>query len=141
MGIVLGPISLDRMVSAVERVRDRLLRSTRALASANVPYAGAGRNAVGAWASRVHAPAFRNQQNVDNLLRRTDLPAARVALEAAGFVYRHVGGMDVFLDGPDSKARDAVHIVFAGEKVREHEPVANPDVDDAELDQNFRVLT
>jgi len=34
------------------------------------------------------------------LLRRSDLPAARHALEAAGFVYRHSSGIDMFLDGP-----------------------------------------
>jgi len=37
---------------------------------------------------------------VDILLRRSDLPAARHALEAAGFVYRHSSGIDMFLDGP-----------------------------------------
>jgi hypothetical protein len=129
------------MVAAVERVRDRLLRSTRALASANVPYAVAGGNAVAAWVSRVDVAAVRNTQDVDILIRRSDLPAARAALEAAGFIYRHTAGVDVFLDGPDAKARDGVHIVFAGEKVRAHEAAANPDVTDAEDDALFRVLS
>jgi len=38
----IGPISLDRMVSAVQKVRDRLLRSTAALGASGVPYAVAG---------------------------------------------------------------------------------------------------
>src|SRR5438105_7080167 len=108
---------LDRMVLAVERVRDRLLRATAALETAGVPYAVAGGNAVAAWVATIDAGAVRNTQDVDILLRRGDLPAAAKALEAAGFVRRHVAGIDVFLDGPQAKARDAVHIVFAGEKV------------------------
>jgi hypothetical protein len=49
--------------------------------------------------------------------------------------------MDVFLDGPGAKARNAVHIVFAGEKVRPAEPVANPDVDESEQAEQFRILS
>lgn len=137
----LGEFSLDRMVSAVEKVRQRLLRSTAALSAAGVPYAVAGGNAVAVWVSRVDEAAVRNTADVDILIRRSDLDAARGALESAGFVYRHVGGMDVFLDGADAKVRDAVHLVFAREKVRPHEPVANPDVEESEDADHFRVLT
>jgi hypothetical protein len=49
-------------------------------------------------------------------------------------------GLDVFLDGPDAKARDAVHIVFANEKVRAGEPLANPDVTESEPAERFRVI-
>ncbi|HYE21915.1 MAG TPA: nucleotidyltransferase family protein [Tepidisphaeraceae bacterium] len=129
------------MVAAVERVRDRLLRSTRTLATAGVPYAVAGGNAVAAWVSRVDTAAVRNTQDVDILIRREDLDRARAALESAGFVYHHVAGVDVFLDGPDAKPRDGVHVVFAGEKVRAHEPAANPDVSESEDDALFRVLS
>src|SRR4051812_22168331 len=99
------------MVRAVERVRQRLLRATAALEAAGVPYAVAGGNAVAAWVAKVDPAAVRNTQDVDILLRRSDLDAATRAMEAAGFVHRHVAGIDVFLDGPDAKARDAVHLV------------------------------
>jgi hypothetical protein len=36
--------------------------------------------------------------------------------------------MDMFLDGPDAKARDAVHVVIAGEKVRPEYAEPAPDV-------------
>ena len=49
--------------------------------------------------------------------------------------------MEVFLDGPGAKARDAVHIVFANEKVRPDEPAANPDVSESEAADRFRVLS
>jgi hypothetical protein len=137
---VFGAFSLDRVVSAVEKVRQRLLRAAAALQAAGVPYAIAGGNAVALWVSRVDEAAVRNTQDVDILLRRADLPAASTALTAAGFVYRHVGGMDVFLDGADAKARDALHIVFANEKVRPHELLPNPDVAASESAGAYTVL-
>ena len=44
-----------------------------------VPYAVAGGNAVAAWVSRVDEAAVRNTQDVDILLRRSDLSAAIAA--------------------------------------------------------------
>ena len=123
---------LDRMVLSVERVRERMLRASRALGAAGVPYAVAGGNAVAAWVATVDASAVRNTQDVDILLRRDDLEKAARALEAAGFVRRHVAGMDVFLDGPDARARDAVHVVLAGEKVRPEHAAAAPGVEEAQ---------
>jgi hypothetical protein len=128
------------MVLAVERVRERLLRASGALEAAGVPYAVAGGNAVASWVAKIDPAAVRNTQDVDILLRRSDLDAAARALEAVGFVRRHVKGIDMFLDGPDAKARDAVHIVFAGEKVKEHSLTASPDVDESEKPDLFRIV-
>lgn len=140
MTIATGPFSLERVVNAVEKVRQRLLRAAAAFKAANVPYAIAGDNAVALWVSRVDEAAVRNTQDVDVLIRREDFDAAKAALEAAGFVYRHVAALDVFLDGPAAKPREAVHIVFANEKVRPHEPLANPDVSESEDAGLFRVI-
>ena len=70
---------LGRMVRAVEKVRERLQRAARALEDANIPYAVIGGNAVAAWVARVDEAAVRNTQDVDLLLRRTDLEAAKDA--------------------------------------------------------------
>lgn len=133
-------VSWERMSNAVEKVRQRLLRAARALEQAHVPYAVAGGNAVAAWVSRVDE-AVRNTRDVDIVLRRSDLPSARRALEEAGFVYRHAAGIDMFLDGPDAKARDAVHIVFAAEKVRPNYVEAVPDVAESEQTETFYLLS
>jgi hypothetical protein len=119
---------LERMVRAVEKVRDRLRRVARTLRDAGVPYAVAGGNAVAAWVATVDEAAVRNTQDVDLVIRRADLPAVRLALESAGFVYRHSSGIDMFLDGPGAKARDAVHVLFSGEKVRPAYTEPVPDV-------------
>ena len=129
------------MSNAVEKVRQRLLRAARALSQAKVPYAVAGGNAVAAWVSRVDEAAVRNTQDVDIVLRRGDLPAARKAMELAGFVYRHAAGIDMFLDGLEAKARDAVHIVFAAEKVRADYASPVPDVSESEETETFRLLS
>ncbi len=131
---------LDRMVQAVENVRDRLLRATAALDEANVPYAVVGGNAIAVWVARVDRAAVRNTQDVDILLRRDDLGAARAALESAGFVYRHSAGIDIFLDGAEAKARDAVHVVFAKELVRPNDLEVTPDVEPNDLAPPFHVL-
>jgi hypothetical protein len=110
------------------------------LESARVPYAVIGGNAVAAWVATIDAGAVRNTQDVDILLRRADLSAARAALESAGFSYRHAAGIEMFLDGPNAKARDAVHIVFSAEKVRPEYCEAAPEVDSSPVDRNVRVL-
>jgi hypothetical protein len=134
-------VSWQRMSNAVEKVRQRLLRAADALASAKILYAVADGNAVAAWVSRVEEAATRNTQDVDIILRRPDLPAARRALEQAGFIHRHAAGMDMFLDGPEAKARDAVHIVFAAEKVRPDYAAPAPDVSESEETKTFRLLS
>jgi hypothetical protein len=136
-----APVSWQRMSDAIERVRRRLLRAADALAQAKIPYAVAGGNAVAAWVSRVDEAAVRNTQDVDIVLRREDLPAARQTLEAAGFVYRHAASMDMFLDGQNAKARDAVHIVFAAEKVRPDYDAPAPDVIESEQTETFQLLS
>ena len=138
--IVIGPVSWERMIRAVEKVRERLERATSVLERAGVPYAVVGGNAVAAWVSRVDEAAVRNTQDVDILLRRADLERAKKVLAEAGFVYRHVAGIDFFLDGPQAKARDALHVVFAGEKVKQEYSQPAPDVSESEATGPFRVL-
>src|SRR5687768_799367 len=111
--VIFGQDIVDRMVEAVENVRKRLQRSTTALNTAGVPYAVIGGNAVAAWVASVDPSAVRYTQDVDILIRRSDLPAAIEEMKAAGFVYQHAASIDMFLDGPQGRARDAVHTIFS----------------------------
>jgi hypothetical protein len=135
------------MKDAVENVRRRLLRASSALDAAKVPYAVIGGNAVAAWVSRADEAAVRNTRDVDVLLRREDLAAATAALAEAGFVHRHVAslgkseGMEVFLDGPEGKVRDAVHIVFAAERTRTDQMEPNAKVEESEDAGSFRLVS
>lgn len=127
-----GEISLDRMVRAVEKVRQRLERTTAVLNAANIDYALVGGNAVAAWVSRIDEAAVRNTRDVDILLRREDLQQAITAMEAAGFVYRHARGIDMFLDGPEGKVYDAIKIEFESEFAR---------ISNSEVIDNVRYLS
>jgi hypothetical protein len=136
----LGLPSWERTIRAVELVKNRLLRATGALETAGVAYAVIGGNAVAAWVGQVDQSAVRFTQDVDLLILRSDLDATKAALEAAGFLYHHVASGDLFLDGPDAKARDAVHVIFAGERVRPDYLLPAPDVIESEPSEAFRVL-
>ena len=138
---VLREVSWERMSNAIDRVRERLLKAARALDAAGVDYAIIGGNAVAAWVSRIDESAVRNTQDVDVLLRRDSFKLAVVAMEAAGFVHRRAAGIDMFLDGPDAKARDAVHVIFAGERVRPEYQLPTPGTDESERAAGFRLLS
>ncbi len=125
----------------MEKVRDRLLRSTAALEGAAIPYAVIGGNAVMAWVEQVDESAVRFTKDVDIMLRRTDLERAEQALATAGFVRRRAAGIEMFLDGPGARARDAVHVLFANERVRPDDPAAAPDVTASESFRSYRVLS
>ena len=138
---VVAPIGWERALMAAEKVKERLRRATKALADAGVPYAVVGGNAVAEWVARVDEDAIRNTRDVDLLIRRPDLPATRAALEAVGFVYHELLGVDMFIDGPHGRPSGGVHLLYAGEKVRPEDVTPNPDVADSEPAAEFQVVT
>jgi hypothetical protein len=136
-----GDALWDRIERAVEKVKERLQRVTDSLNAANIPYAVIGGNAVQLWVAQVDETAMRNTRDVDIVLNRSDLEAAKIALAPAGFQYHLVNGVPLFLDGPDGTPRDAVHIVFAGEKVKPEYTEAAPTVDQFEVIKSMRTLS
>lgn len=130
----------ERTALAVEKVKDRLRRASAALGQAGVPYAVVGGNAVAEWVGRVDEAAVRNTQDVDILIRRTDFEAAKTAMTAAGFVYCRTLDVDMFLDGPQGRPKDAVHILFAAEKVQPDQVTPAPDVAESEPAAQFQVV-
>lgn len=129
-----------RIERAVEIVKERLRRVTKALNEADVPYAVIGGNAVQHWVAQVDESVVRNTRDVDIILNECDLPRAIEALERVGFIYRRAASVSMFLDGPSAKARDAVHIIFAGKKVREEYPEPVPNIDQFELIEDVKTL-
>jgi len=134
------PVGWERALMAAEKVKERLRRATGALDAAGVPYAVAGGNAVAEWVGRIDEDAVRNTRDVDLLVRRADLPAARAALEGAGFVYHHLLDIDTFIDGPQGKPSGGIHVLFAGEKVRRDDEHTLPDLDESERAVEFQVV-
>lgn len=142
----LKSVSWQRMAEGIESVKNRLDRAAAALGSVGVKYAVVGGNAVAAWVSRVDAAAVRNTRDVDILLRREDMEQAKAALESAGFVHRRIASlgkaaaMDVFLDSPDAKVRDAIHILWAGEKALPDAVEATPELGITEPGDGFELI-
>jgi hypothetical protein len=125
------PYVFDRMFSAVEKVRERLERVCHTLNQAKIAYAIVGGNAVAAWVATRDEDAVRNTRDVDVLLNESDLEAATSALATAGFVRAQSMGVTMFLDGPEGKPSQAIHVIWAGKKVRDDYPVAAPSTDQA----------
>ncbi len=138
---ILKDFSWDRMIAAVEAVRERLLRAAGALELAGIPDAVCGGNAVGDWVWQVDPAAVRNTPDVDSLIRRADFPAVQEAWAAVGFEYHAVAGTDTFIERGSRKSRDAVRVLYAGEKVRSADLHSAPDVDDIEHRGDYRVVS
>ena len=135
-----GDALWSRMERAVEKVQERLRRAVAVLESVGVPYAVVGGHAVRIWVSQIDEAAVRNTKDVDILLMRQDLETIKPPMEQAGFVFRQAAGLAMFLDGHDGNPREAIHLVFAGEQVREEEPEPNPNLDHAASVAEFKTL-
>ena len=85
---------------AVEKVEQRLRRTMAALEGADIPYAIVGGNAVAFWVATRDPEAVRNTRDVDVLIHRGDFERVVEAMEADGFEYHQVNGIDLFIDGP-----------------------------------------
>jgi hypothetical protein len=127
------PVSWPRIIRAVEKVRNRLLRATNALENASIPYAVTEDHAVAAWISGVDGTAVRNSPDIHILLRRKDFCAAKRILDGVA--------VDVLIEGSRVRQPEVVYISFAGEKVREdsHHPL--PDISESEQTDHFRILS
>ena len=141
-----GDALWERMHRAVDKVQQRLARTISSLDSNGIPFGVVGGHAVRAWVAQVDESAVRTTRDVDILIHRSDLPSVIKSMENSGFVYRQVaslgksGQMHVFLDGPDGKIRDAVHLLFAGERVRPDDELPAPDLSEVENSMTQRTI-
>lgn len=119
-------------MAAAERVKDRLRRAVAALERAKVPYAVVGGNAVADYVGRADEGAMRTTRDVDILIRRHDFDAVKAALESDGFIYVHVMDVDVFMDGPNARPSESVHLLYAAEKVKPEDLASTPDLNEIE---------
>lgn len=83
--------------------------------------------AVIAGVSASNPDYARNTKDVDVCMRRRDLARAAEVLKPHEFIFAEVSGVPMFLDGPGSTPKHAVHVVIAGEAARSGD-VPLPDV-------------
>ena len=131
---------LDRIELAIAMVKERLRRAVTALEARGIPHAVVGGHAVAAWVARIDPAAVRTTVDVDLLVARADFDAVKAALESVGFIHSFTFGIDIFVDGPDGKAREAVHILYAGERVKPNDAVPSPDLSAAEILDGYRTI-
>jgi hypothetical protein len=69
-------------------------------------------------------------RDIDLLVRREDLDRIVKIAEQSGFRFRHSAGLDMLLYGETDSARNAIHLLFTGERVKasqfEDHPEINP---------------
>jgi hypothetical protein len=102
----------------VERLYDVSVRLASVLEGAGIPYQIIGGFAVFLHVDSVDPLGARLTRDVDITVDRARLQEIVAAVEPAGFRYRHVAGVDMLVDAKEPRARSAVHLVFANEKVR-----------------------
>jgi hypothetical protein len=91
-----------------------------------------GGQAVALWVATRDPAAVRTTKDVDILLRRDDLPAARAAALKIDLDYFEVIGVGMFLERADPNPRHGVHLIWAGEKVRPENLLAAPTIEQRE---------
>jgi hypothetical protein len=130
----------ERMIRAVEEVRERCETAAKALDAASVPYAVIGGHAVATWIASIDQGSVRNTRDVDLLIRREDLDRVKTAMDAVGFDYAFTSGVHLFVRRPDGKPSEGIHLLFAGEKVNPIDPVPAPEITESERGAAFQVL-
>ena len=103
-----------------------LERIAKPLAAEKIPYELIGGGAVMVQVNRVEPSAVRNTKDLDIMVHRSDLDRIKEVAQRSGFTFRHTAGLDMLLPAGETQARNAVHLVFSGERVRSNQVVPNP---------------
>jgi hypothetical protein len=112
----------------VDQLRDVVKRLDAALTSAGIRYQVIGGFAVFCHVDRIDPLAARLTRDVDVAIDRKDLQRIEHVVKSIGLQYRHVAGVDMLVDATSPKARSAVHLIFAREKVRPEYTEPVPDI-------------
>jgi hypothetical protein len=127
---------------AIERVEKQLREFTAALDATGIPYAVIGGNAVMAWVSTIDPDATRTTKDVDVLVRRADMSRIEEAVKGIGLAPAEVLGVPMFVEQQDPSPKRAVHLIYADEPIKEHDPRPAPSVTSClRSEQGFRVIS
>ena len=96
------------------------------LAAEKIEYELIGGGAVMVHVNRVDSSSIRNTKDLDIMIRRSDFERIKDVAARYGFTFRHAAGLDMLLPAGEIKAKNAVHLVFTGEKVRPTQIMPNP---------------
>jgi hypothetical protein len=108
--------------------------------SAGLEYRIVGGLATYLYVEEAEPDAGRLTKDIDLIVRREDLKAIARAAESFGYEYRRAAGNDMLVRVDQPSGRRAVHLVFAGEKVRPEYPEPAPALGDARRIRGLRVI-
>ncbi len=103
-----------------------LQKLSQPLEQAGVPHELVGGLAVFLHVENADSTHSSLTRDIDVLIRRDDLPRVVSIAEQHGFRFRHSAGLDMLLYGDTNSARNAVHLLFVGERVKETQLEAHP---------------
>src|SRR5271156_505147 len=106
-----------------------LHKITDTLTAEHIPH-----EVIGGLAVLIHVEEANPEQtaltrDVDLMVLRSDLQRIKSAAAKQGFRFRHVAGVDMLVFGDVEPARNAVHLIFSGEKVRPHYVAPTPAIE------------
>jgi hypothetical protein len=106
-----------------------LHKITDSLTSEQIPHEVIGGLAVLIHVEEANPEHTALTRDVDLLVRRADLERIKITTAQHGFRLRHAAGVDMLIYGDTESARNAVHLIFSGEKVRPHYLVPAPPIE------------
>jgi hypothetical protein len=113
------------------------------LEQAGVPHELVGGLAVFLHVENADSTHSSLTRDIDIMIRRTDLPRVVAIADDHGFRFRHSAGIDMLLFGETNSARNAIHLLYAGEKVKETQLEAHPSINPVRAGlhgQDFQVI-
>lgn len=105
-----------------------LHKITDALTAEDIPYELIGGLAVLVHVEEADPEHATLTRDVDLMVNRVDLERIKDAAAKREFRFRHTAGVDMLLYGPTESARNAVHLIFSGERVRPTQATPNPPI-------------
>ena len=125
---------LEQLLVSMQRLHEAFDR-------AGIAYEVIGGMAALLHVDRVDPILARLTRDIDVAIRRTDLDQIRDAVRPFGLTYRHVEGVDMLLDANQPKARSAIHLIMAGERVRPDYPEPTPEIGTGEMIMGARITS
>ena len=105
-----------------------LQKLSQPLEQAGVPHELVGGLAVFLHVENADSTHSSLTRDIDVMIRRDDMPNVIAVAERHGFRFRHSAGLDMLLYGDTISARNAIHLLFTGEKVKETQLEAHPGI-------------
>ena len=123
-GKVVNTLFEERLFDLVGILR----KITDPLMAEGVPHELVGGLAVLVHVEEVDPAQSVLTRDVDLMIQRSDLETVKQIAAQRGFRFRHAAGVDMLLYGVSDRARNAVHLIFSGEKVRPNQEAPNPPI-------------